>query len=192
MPAPARDERQRHAAEKCARGIRSRNDLRLVMRLSGPAQAAYGAALSGRGFPPVQRRSESKEAWAINRRQPAAVECRTSRCQHLKIWSSRPPELACAGHPGGRTRRRPSAGWPTEAWEFRTAARVLPPKLAVGLADVEPAAGEQTCNSRRSGPRRRALMPRPSLHQGTAATQPVGEMADGERIGLGTGLLSAG
>src|SRR5689334_1592253 len=53
----------------------------------------------------------------------------------------------------------------------------------IGLADVVAAARQQLLHLESLAHRQRALVARPGLHERPAAAQPVGEMADGERVG---------
>ena len=57
--------------------------------------------------------------------------------------------------------------------------------LAVDRALIEAAAGEQLLDFGALGARQRARIARPAGDEGAAAPQPVGEMPDPERIGIG-------
>src|SRR5690242_11543882 len=61
----------------------------------------------------------------------------------------------------------------------------LPTELAVRGAAVKSAVGQKLLQFQPLRPRQFALLARPGLHEGLAAPEAVGEMADRERIGLG-------
>src|SRR5580692_6790079 len=56
---------------------------------------------------------------------------------------------------------------------------------AVGSADIETVAGELLLQLNTLVHRQHPLVARPILHERRAAAQPVGEIADGERVSLG-------
>src|SRR5262249_56911709 len=58
------------------------------------------------------------------------------------------------------------------------------PEPAVGLAHIIAARGKMLLQLVAFRPRKHAFVPRPSLHEGLTAAQPVGEMAEGERLGF--------
>src|SRR5580693_5053389 len=58
-------------------------------------------------------------------------------------------------------------------------------KQPVGGADIKTVAGELLLQLNTLVHREHALVARPILHERRAAAQPVGEIADGERISLG-------
>src|SRR5579884_217746 len=57
-------------------------------------------------------------------------------------------------------------------------------EMSVWLADVETTAGKLGLQLKPLGAGQNPLVPRPALHKGTAAAQPVGQMADRECIGF--------
>src|SRR5262245_64694684 len=61
----------------------------------------------------------------------------------------------------------------------------LAPEPAVGLAHIISARRKMLLQLVAFRAREHAFVPWPSLHEGLAAAQPIGEMADGERIGFG-------
>src|SRR5262245_43794828 len=74
---------------------------------------------------------------------------------------------------------------PDRRLELAQRAAGFTPEPAIGLAHVIAARREVLLQLVALRPRKHAFMPRPSLHERLPAPQPIGEIADGERIGLG-------
>src|SRR5437764_4272944 len=97
-----------------------------------------------------------------------------------------PPAALSAPQPlQDRRRGEPVGHLPDRGLEVAQRAAGLAAEPAIGLAHVVAARGKMLLQLVALRSREHPFVPRPSLHEGIPAAQPIGEIADGERIGFG-------
>src|SRR6476661_5439344 len=122
---------------------------------------------------------------AINRTSVTAVKAiRKYPYQRVtlgpKTGASLPPQPLQHGGSG-----KPICGDPDRGLEAPQRLACLAAELAVRNTTVEAALGQELLQFQPLGARQFAFPARPGLHEGRPAAQPVGEMADRQRIGFG-------